>query len=389
MVESVYLVNARVVAPSSIWGDHCVVLRGHRIVWVGPMATVQVPSDARVVDVGGSLLGPGFIDLHCHGGGGAWFHDEPEVAAAYHLAHGTTSLLATTVLHPERDEQVAAVATIGTALAEERLPNVVGIHMEGPYLHPDLGAYKQYSRLPHPDEYLDFVEAGQGHLRWMTIAPEVEGVPEMVASLQLATGGAMTFSVGHSKATPEDIRSLLASGLRMATHLTNASGCAHEPSRYAGTKEVGVDEAVLLEQGIVAEVVVDRDGRHVRPDWLRLIHQIKGVDGVVLVTDATAESGRGPDGEVSDVNYNATGGLAGSSLTMDRAVSNYVRQTGAPLVDAWRMASLTPARCLRQGDVGIIEPGARADLVIADHDTEAGLTIRSVWLSGTEQEIKR
>lgn len=379
--------NARVVLPHSILPDHAVVVDDERIVWVGPMAAL--PDTDHVVDACGRLLGPGFVDLHCHGGGGAWFHEDPETASAHHLRHGTTSLLATTVLHPEPAEQIEAVAVVGGAIAEGRIPNAVGIHMEGPYLHPDLGAYKEFSRAPEPEEYLAFVEAGRGALRWMTIAPEIEGVPAMVTALQVATGGAMTFSVGHSKAAPEDITALIPSGLRMATHLTNATGCAHEPTRYPGTREAGMDEVALLEPAIVAEVIADRDGRHVRSEWLRLIHRVKGVDGVVLVTDATAAEGEAPDGSVSDVNYNDTGGLAGSSLTMDVAVGNFARNAGVPLTEAWRVASLTPARCLRRGDLGVIEPGAIANLILAEYDEQAGLDVQGVWLNGNRTEEGR
>lgn len=118
--------------------------------------------------------------------------------------------------------------------------------MEGPYLNPAYGAYKELSRPPALAEYQRFVSAARGRLRTMTIAPEIPGVPAMVRDLQRLTGGSMVFSVGHSLAGAEEIDALVPSGLRLCTHLFNATGCSVEPTRYEGTREVGVYEAVLL-----------------------------------------------------------------------------------------------------------------------------------------------
>lgn len=377
--------GGRLVLPSGVLDDHDVLVVAGRVATLAPTGTVDLPAGTELVDLDGAHLGPGFVDLHCHAGGDAWFHDDPAAAAAYHLRHGTTTMLATTVLMPTHDENVDAVRTIADAVVAGRARTVAGIHMEGPYLNPEFGAFKERSRRPVASEYLAFAEAGRGLLRWMTIAPELEGTARMVHDLQQATGGAMTFSVGHSRASSDQIRALVPAGLRMATHLFNASGCSIEPARHAGTREVGVDEAVLACPDIVAEVIADRGGRHVRPELLDLAVRAKGLDGVVLVTDATAADGEAPasDAQPSDVRWNATGGLAGSALTMDAAVGNMVRHTGLSLPDAWRLASRTPASALGLlGSVGELLPGRRAHLVACRHDPDSGLTIERVWFNG-------
>ncbi|MGV8845324.1 N-acetylglucosamine-6-phosphate deacetylase [Tessaracoccus sp.] len=387
--------GATVVLPDRLADNHSVLVRNGRIELIAPDDTFDVPDGTEMVDVAGRYLGPGFIDIHCHGGGGAWAHDDPATFARHHLLHGTTSVLATTVTMESHAALVSAIATIADAIEDSLVPTVVGINMEGPYLHPDLGAYKEHARLPRAAEYLEFVDAARGHLRIMTIAPELPGTTLMVQQLQMATGGGVVFSVGHSKSSAEEISLLVSSGLRLATHVTNASGCAISPTRYEGTREVGVDEAVMLDDEITAEVVVDRAGRHVRADMLRLILKTKGRDGVVLVTDATAADGAPPAGGIvsdapSDVNYNATGGLAGSALTMDGALGNLMRHTGVGIVDAWRMASRNPASVLGLlDDRGEIKTGRRADLLVLNHSPGEDVAIDQIWLAGVRVDKER
>ena len=388
-MEHTLLSNAAVVLPDRVLPGHSVLLGDGLILTVAPDATLKPPAGTHVIDVGGRWVGPGFVDLHCHGGGTAWFHDDPGRAAEHHLRHGTTAMLATTLLYPTHAENVAAVACIARALRAGDARNVVGINMEGPYLNPDLGAFHDRSRIPDPVEYLEFVQAGDGWLRWMTIAPELPGTAQMLHDLQVATGGAMVFSVGHSKASMDEIRPLIGAGLRMATHVTNATGSEFEPSRWAGTREVGLDEAVLLEDGIVAEVIADSGGCHVRPDMLRLLHKVKGRDGLVLVTDAVAaDPGFIHDPDRPDLNF-TDGGLAGSHLTMDAAVNNFVRHTGYGIVAAWRLASYVPAAAMGQlARFGWIAPGRRADLIVASGGFDTPLAVEQVWLGGQQLRWK-
>lgn len=373
--------GATIVTAEGLLEDHHILIVDGRIAVISPRDQLAREYDAEIVDATGMVVGPGFVDIHCHGGDGRWFHDDPRRAARFHLDHGTTSLLGTTILHATAREQIDAVESVASAALDPAIPNVVGVNMEGPFLNPDLGAYKEYSRPPERGEYLEYVRVGRGALRWMTIAPEVCGVSRMVDDLQVATRGEITFSVGHSRARHEEIRALLPNGLRIATHLMNATGAPIDPPEYEGTREVGVDESVLVEPSIAAEVIADSQGCHVRPDHLRLIYRVKGRDRTVLVTDCTAESGSRIAGGPPDVNFNRSGGLAGSSLTMDRAVANFARHTGIGLAEAWRLGSFVPARLMGGSDLGDIAPGFRANLVFAAWDGES-LTIRDVWIDG-------
>lgn len=374
----VRLTGGTVVLPDRVLAHHTVVVIDGRIATIVPDDQGPTSPNAEVVDISGRYVGPGFVDIHCHGGAGRWVWDDPVAATEHHLAHGTTSMLATTALLESHEANVAAVAAIAAAVRQGRVRTVRGIHMEGPYLNPDFGAFRELSMAPSADQYLDFPDAAGGLLRTMTIAPELDGVARMVNDLQRATGGAMVFSVGHSRATLAQIEALVPAGLRLATHLMNATGA--EATRFAGTREMGVDEAVLADDGIWAEVIADADGVHVRPDMLRLVVQVKGIDRVVVVTDCAAAQPSPGD----DLSYNDRGELAGSALTMDRAVGNLARHARLPLHVAWRMASHNPAAALGMlGEVGQLLPGRRADLVVARYDgTDADLAVDQVWLGG-------
>lgn len=380
--------DATVVLSDRLVEHHSVLVRDGRISLVFPDGAFDLPAGTQVIDVAGRYLGPGFIDLHSHGGAGVWAHEDPVTFAEHHLQHGTTSVLATTVTMESHGELVGALEVIAEAMASGLVPTVIGINMEGPYLHPDLGAYREHARLPDPAEYREYVSASRGLLHIMTVAPELPGTATMIRDLQVALGGQVVFSVGHSKASSQEITPLVPSGLRLATHITNASGCAISPTRYEGTREVGVDEAVMINDEIVAEVIADRAGRHVREDMLKLVLKTKGRNGVVLVTDATAAVGRAPANEIStdhpiDVNYNERGQLAGSTLTMDVALGNLMRHTGIGIVDAWRMASHNPARVLGlSGERGEITTGHRADILILTLEQDCDISINQVWVNG-------
>lgn len=384
--------HARVVLPDRVLRDHAVLLVDGMIVTVAPSAQLEDVQVDHCIDAEDRLLGPGFVDIHCHGGNGHWVFEEPEKAAVAQLRHGTTRMLGTTILLPTHAENVEAVRTVADAINSGRVPSVAGIHMEGPYINPDFGAYREYAYDPQPEEYHQFVTAADGCLRAMTIAPELPGMARMVHDLQVATSGRIVFSVGHGRASREQVVPLIPSGLRLMTHMFNATGTAIEPSRYGGTLEASLDTIVLTEPGIVAELIVDRLGRHVRPELLQLAVRAKGIDGLVLVTDATAADGTPPpdgmdDGLPPDVNFNTAGGLAGSALTMDGALGNIMKHTGIDLVDAWRMASFNPARVHGWlAETGWIAPGRRGDLVLCDIDDNHTVHVHDVWLAGRKVE---
>ena len=342
----------------------------------------------RVAHVGGGLVPrgavgrgtwtivPGFVDLHVHGGGGHSFTaGDPDAVvqgADFHLRHGTTTTLVSLVTAPAHDLETAArgiSALLGDAAPAIRR-RIRGIHAEGPFLAAArCGAQDpEYMSDPDPELIDALLAAAGGHLRMMTIAPERPGAIRAIGQL---TRAGVIAAVGHTDATFDQAVEAVAAGATVATHLGNAMSPLHH-------RDPGVVGACLTAPEVCCELIVD--GHHLHPSFVRLAAASKGRDGVVLITDAMAASGAG-DGRYRlgrlDVDVRdgvATlvdgGSLAGSTLTMDVAYRNSVA-AGLDEVTASRAASLNPARVLGiDREVGSIEAGKRADLVVLDEGRE-------------------
>jgi N-acetylglucosamine-6-phosphate deacetylase len=343
----------------------------------GEAGEVEVPAGLPVVDAKGTYIAPGFVDIHCHGGGGVWSWEQPRTFALAHLKHGTTAILPTFTYNETREQVQGGLQTILEAMdSREPFANaIVGIHMEGPYINKKYGAITSPIRPVDPNEYKEILRVAGDRIKVWTLAPELEGQEAFVDE---AAKYQISLSVGHSEATAEQIFRFVPQGLRIGCHCTNASGTTPSPSRYGGTREVGVDEAVLVHDDIYAEVIPDAEGVHVRPLMLKLIHKAKGTDRVIIITDAMPEAGVN-NGNDSDLNWNHLGHLAGSRLTMDKAVRNMMRHAEIGLVDAFRMASLNPAKVIHMDDLmGSIERGKLANLILIDGE----INIQQVILQG-------
>jgi N-acetylglucosamine-6-phosphate deacetylase len=358
-------------------------VRGARIAacGTGPGA----PTEAPVVRApAGACIAPGFIDLHVHGGGGAQVGPDARAVAdvaSFHARHGTTGLLATTVPASEEAlrQTVRAVAAVARRPVEEAA-QVLGCHLEGPFVSPQRpGALDvRHLRPPDPSELARLLDAGGGSVQMIVIAPELPGALELIAA---AAGEGVIVSFGHTDATYEALAGI-DRGARAATHLFNAMRPLHH-------REPGAVGAALSSPRVTAELVAD--AVHVHPAALRLVHAAKGPDRVALITDAMQAAGL-PDGEYAlgeqPVSVSggeartASGSLAGSTLTMDRAVRVCVEQAGIPLAHALAMASATPARLLGIGQVaGRIAPGADADVVVLDERLHAiGTIVAGRWV---------
>ncbi len=374
------IVNCRIITEKQIIPDAVLIIDGRLIREFGP-AELLAPrlselADCEVLDAGGDFLGPGFIDLHCHGGGGVWWHEEPEVFAETHLRHGSTGLLATSGMYKDLDELCRGLDRIREGMQSGSCPNILGVQMEGPYKNPKYGAQPELSIRINELEYRKILEHGSDIIKIWTVAPELEGIDPFIETVS-ALGHIL--SIGHSEASPEEILKNLSNRLILACHAFDATGTSPKLKGEAGTRSVSVDDMVLLEDRIYAEVIPDAAGVHVRPQLLQLILKAKGVDKVVVITDGTTGSGiKGVLPGESDLNFNENG-LCGSNLTMDRAARNMMMHTGASLPEIFLMASLNPARVLNVDHAyGSIRPWKIANLVLVD----SALNLKKVIFQG-------
>lgn len=377
------LTNARLAGPAGDIRPGWLRVDGERIAAVGhddAPPEEAVAAGARVRDLEGRVLAPGFIDLHVHGAAGAEFLDAgPEERAAIlelHARGGTTGLLATTVT-ASRERLVATVRELAAAEPVADGAAILGIHLEGPYLCAARRGAQDARHLRAPDAGELARLLGSGPVRLVTLAPELPGAAEAIAQVVLA--GAVA-SVGHTDATYAQAAAAFDAGASHATHLFNGMRPFHH-------REPGVIGAALDRPEVTCELICD--GLHADPVAMRLVARLKGSGGTALVTDAMQAAGLG-DGsyrigelpvEVRDGRavLADSGTLAGSTLTMGAAVRNAVALMGVSLGDAIRMASTTPARVLGlEPRKGTLAPGRDADFVVLDDD----LAVRATMIAG-------
>ena len=369
------LVNARVMLPSGLRDDVCVVIDGADIRAVSS----SPPADVRRIDLGGRMLLPGFIDVQVNGGGGALFNDSPAVEtiatiAAAHRRFGTTGLLPT-LISDDLSVVEAAIAATDAAI-EAGVPGVLGIHIEGPFLSPTRHGIHLTSKLrPLEDDFVDLLASARRGRTVVTLAPE-RATPGQIARLRQA---GVIVSAGHSDADYATVRGAIDAGLTGFTHLFNAMS-------QLANRAPGMVGAALEDDATYAGVIVD--GLHLHPATLRVAIRAKGADHLMLVTDAMPSVGSDA-GEFmlqgrritrdGDMLKSDDGVLAGSTLTMAAAVANMIEQGRVTLRQAAAMASATPARFLGLADrTGAIVAGLRADLVALDDD----FTVTESWIAG-------
>jgi N-acetylglucosamine-6-phosphate deacetylase len=371
---------ARLMTPLEEWQDAVVLVEDGRIVALGPREAIELPAGAREYDARHWTVAPGFVDIHIHGAGGRDVM-EPEVEAVAHVAatiarFGTTTFVATTVTaspdHTCRSLEILAAARrqargIEGRAAGQPVAELAGIHFEGPFIsHARRGVHPpEWIAAPSPALFDLFLAAADGAARILTLAPELPGALDLV---ERAVTGGIVAAMGHTDATYEQAIAAIQRGAHHAVHVFNAM-------RPFSHRDTGVLGAVLTRPEVTTEIIAD--GVHVDAPAIELLLASKGSNRVILVSDGTAATGM-PDGnyrlgtfEVTvfgGVCRNAAGHLAGSTLTLDRAVRRMV-SLGVPLGDALRMATLNPARRLGLEDrKGRLAPGADADFVFLDDD---------------------
>jgi len=360
-----------------------VLLEDGKILEIDPRAALAIPSGCRIVDFGDAILAPTYLDIHIHGGAG---HDVMETdpgalpALERLLAqHGVGGYLPTTITAPVEQtlgalERLADAIESGDATpGEGGRARPLGIHMEGPFLsHAKRGVHPPESILPPTIGMFNrFWEAARGRIRLMTIAPETEGAQEVIAE---AARRGVCVSIGHSDANQEAARAAIDKGARHATHTFNAM-------RALDHREPGILAVVLSDDRISADIIAD--GIHVDPAIVKLFIRAKGAAGAVLITDALSATGM-PDGryrlgtlelDVKGGRCTSRGILAGSVLTLDRAVRNVMQFAGCDLQQGVRFASLNPAKAAGLEKNGVLEPAAHADIVVLDRNGGVRKTI--------------
>jgi N-acetylglucosamine-6-phosphate deacetylase len=375
----------RAFTPTTEIHDAGILIRDGVIEAIGPRDDLTVPQGAQEIQASGKIAVPGFIDVHIHGAGG---HDVMEgteealsTVARTLAAHGTTSFVATTVTASPDSicasaEGIARYITLQQQ-AEDNRAQVLGVHFEGPFISP-------VRRGVHPTEWITlpsaallqrFTEAAGGYAQILTIAPELLGA---MPCIDAARKAGLVVAMGHTDATYEQARAAIAHGARHAVHVYNAM-------RPFTHRDSGVIGAVLTSPDVTAELIAD--GVHVDETAMRILLQAKGAAGVILISDGISATGM-PDGKYTlgtfevtvagGVCRNAEGKLAGSTLTLDRALRNIVN-LGIPLPDALRMLTLDPATLLGiEFKKGSLRTGADADILLLDES----LNVIQTWTRG-------
>lgn len=359
------LMCSRLVTPDGVLESALVSISGGVIA-----AIASTAGDVDAEQVQGWTV-PGFVDTHVHGGGGADFAttDPAEAlrARAFHLRHGTTSTFASLVT-ADPDAICAQIAALVPLVEAGELS---GIHLEGPFLsHAKRGAHETaLLRAPEPELLDRLLEAGQGAVRMVTLAPELPG--GMAAVRRLCAAGVVA-AIGHTDGDEAVAAAALDAGASVVTHLFNAMRPVHH-------REPGPVPLLLSDPRVVVELICD--GFHVHRDVVAMAVAAAGPNRVALVTDAMRAAGA-PDGRyrLGRVEVDVAGGMArlveadggpgsiaGSTLTMADAFA-FMVAAGVSIPDAARMASTTPARRHGLDSVGEIRVGAMADLCVVDDD---------------------
>jgi N-acetylglucosamine-6-phosphate deacetylase len=375
----------RAFTPSGEIQDAGIIFRDGVIEAVAPRESLVFPKGGQEFIAKDKIAAPGFIDVHIHGAGGRDVMEGTDEAlrkiAATIGSHGTTSFVATTVT---ADPHAITHSSEGIAhyIASQHKETfagaeVLGIHFEGPFISPlRRGVHPpEWLRLPSAEMLDKFVSASKGNARILTIAPELLGA---MPCIDAARKAGMVVGIGHTDATYEQARAAVARGAHHAIHTYNAM-------RPFSHRDAGVIGAVLTSPDITAELIAD--GVHVDETAMRVLLQAKGASGVILISDGISATAM-PDGKYllggfevtvsGGICRNAEGKLAGSTLTLDRALRNIV-QLGTPLHDALQMLTLNPAKLLGiEHKKGVLHANADADILLLDE----GLQVTLVYTRG-------
>ena len=376
------LVNGRIALPSEIVTGQALLVADGRIAAIS--AADSLPSDVPQIDVGGRLIAPGLIDIHIHGALGRTFN-EPTAAAFATITRenarrGVTSLLATTAT--DAIDNLVAILECAEQWMKTPQPGaqVLGVHVEGPYFSMAQRGAQDPAHIRNPDdgsveqllEYRDII-------RILTFAPELPGA--LALTQRLAALGIVA-AAGHSSAREEDVAPAIDAGLRHMIHMWSSQSTT---IREGPWRKPGLLEVSLTDERLTGEIIAD--GKHLPPTLMKLAYKCLGPDRLCAISDATSGAGlpAGTRFRMGGMEYEVSDGVgmmldrsafAGSTTLLNAMIPILVDQVHIPLVEALRMASLTPARVIGvDARKGSLETGKDADIAIFDADFSAWRTI--------------
>lgn len=382
--------NGKIISDNKIISGKSLYIDDGKIKYV---TNENLPFD-KEINAFGNYISAGFIDLHTHGGGGYDFMDggvNPIVEGLkLHLSHGTTSIMPTT-LTSTTETLKSCLADIKQAMSStENIPNIVGVHLEGPYfsLNQKGAQNPHYITSPDEKEYNDIIEFAEGIIKRWSFAPELPGSVEFCKTL---VKNNIVPSIAHSDAVYEDVKKVYEQGCRLVTHFYSGMSSI---TRHNGFRKLGVIESAYL---LDMDVEIIADGIHLPPELLQMICNLKSADKISLVTDSMRGAGMGDgesmlgtmkegmpciieDGVAKLMDRTA---FAGSVATADRLIRTMIKSAGVSIENAVKMITKNPARILDLDKKGDIKEGFDADLVIFDED----INIDNVFVMGKPLEL--
>lgn len=375
------IINGKIITPHRVLEDKVLLIKDKYIENIIDRDKVDLEG-YELIDAEGKYVSPGFIDIHTHGGAGHDFMDgrvEDFVAASkMHLEHGTTTIVPTT-LSGTMDELKRNIKAFKEAKKDLVAPELLGIHLEGPYFSMEnRGAQDpKFIRNPDRDEYLEILELSQGEILIWAIAPELEGALELGREL---TKRNILPSIAHSSALYEEVYAAYENGFTHATHFYSGMSML---TRINGYRHLGIVETAYLIDDMTIEIIAD--GSHLPPELIRLIYKIKGPDKIILVTDSMRAAGM-PEGEyylgssekgqkviVEDnvAKMPDRKAFAGSVATTDLLVRVLYKDVKVPIEEAVKMITINPAKLMNiDNRKGSLIPGKEADVLVFDENIQ-------------------
>lgn len=392
MEKSTVLINGTVLTGYSKMKNCCVLIKGNKISDIFNMSRLEnkkFDAKTKIIDVEGSYIAPGLIDTHIHGSGGHGTEDcdyKGILEMSKTLAEfGVTSFFPTIYTDYE-DRMIAAIKAIVKAKGREEGAKIRGIHLEGPFISKDKAGAQTYDAISEVDidKFNRLIDAGEGLVRCMTLAPELKNMRELALH---ATNRNIVLLAGHTNAKYENILEGMQAGILHSTHLFNAMSKLHH--RNPGT--VG---AVLIQEDMRTEIIPD--GVHVHPELIKLLIRNKPLSNIVLITDAlrpteqntgtlmanNEEAVLGQDGAFHKKSDSSL--LIGSALTLIKGVKNLVSWE-IPVEDAVQMATKNPAKVYDMDSRGVLLPNKKADVIVFNKDFD----VEYVFIGGEKKKEKK